>query len=121
MKYAEPSAFESALVFLYRHVLLSPFEWISDLERAKKSVRLPTVLSRGEVMRVFAQLHGTPKLIASLLYGSGLRLLEACARDQNTLQNSRGVSLRPIARASDRLLGDATGLENGRRRDGRNR
>jgi integron integrase len=65
-------------VFLYRHVLLSPFEWISDLERAKKPVRLPTVLSRGEVMRVFAQLHGTPKLIASLLYGSGLRLLEAC-------------------------------------------
>jgi integrase len=68
----------SALVFLYRHVLLSPFEWISDLERAKKPVRLPTVLSRGEVTRVFAQLQGTPKLIASLLYGSGLRLLEAC-------------------------------------------
>lgn len=41
-------------------------------------MRLPTVLSRGEVTRVFAQLQGTPKLIASLLYGSGLRLLEAC-------------------------------------------
>jgi integron integrase len=69
----------SALVFLYRHVLLSPLDWISDLERAKKPVRLPTVLSRDEVVRVLEHLHGTPKLIASLLYGSGLRLLEACS------------------------------------------
>jgi integrase len=79
----------SALVFLYRHVLLSPFEWISDLERAKKPVRLPTVLSRGEVTRVFAQLQGTPKLIASLLYGSGLRLMEACTLRINDVDLER--------------------------------
>ncbi len=50
---------------------------IGWLERAKKPVRLPVVLSRDEVHRIFAHLHGTPKLLAGLLYGSGLRLMEA--------------------------------------------
>lgn len=53
--------------------------WLDDLVRAKRSVRLPVVLSRAEVKAVLAQLIGTPWLIASLLYGSGLRLLE-CLR-----------------------------------------
>ena len=69
----------SALVFLYRHVLQSPFEWLDKLERAKRPVRLPVVLSRAEVARVLSHLDGTPKLIAGLMYGSGLRLLEACS------------------------------------------
>ena len=69
----------AALVFLYRHVLRAPLDWIDDIERAKKPVRLPVVVSRDEVLAVFAQLEGVPKIVASLLYGSGLRLLEACS------------------------------------------
>jgi integron integrase len=68
----------SALLFLYRHVLRQPFEWLDDVERAKKPVRIPVVLTRAEVAAVLGRLHGSTWLIASILYGSGLRLLEAC-------------------------------------------
>jgi integron integrase len=68
----------SALVFLYKHVLGLPFDWLDDITRARRPARLPVVLSRREVAAVLEQLRGTHWLIASLLYGSGLRLLEAC-------------------------------------------
>ncbi len=71
----------SALVFLYKHVLRVPFEWLDGLERARKPIRLPIVLSRREVAAVLAELarvQGPYWILASLLYGSGLRLLEAC-------------------------------------------
>jgi len=68
----------SAIVFLYRDVLGRPLEGI-DAVRAKPSVRLPVVLSRPEVARILEHLQGVPWLMASLMYGSGLRLLE-CAR-----------------------------------------
>lgn len=68
----------SALVFLYRHVLRTPFEWIDNLTRAKRPTRLPVVLTRSEIRRIFEHLNGAPRLIAALLYGSGLRLMEAC-------------------------------------------
>jgi integron integrase len=68
-----------ALVFLYRHVLKQPFPELEDLEYAKKSRRIPVVFARQEVTRVLAHLTGTPHLRASLLYGSGLRLME-CVR-----------------------------------------
>ena len=69
----------SALLFLYKEVLKHEIGWLEKVERAKKPPKLPVVLSRGEVQRVFAHLHGTPKLMAGLLYGSGLRLME-CVR-----------------------------------------
>jgi len=69
----------SALLFLYKQVLKHEIGWLEKVERAKKSPKLPVVLSRAEVKRVFAHLHGTPKLMAGLLYGSGLRLME-CVR-----------------------------------------
>lgn len=69
----------SALLFLYKQVLEQDIGWLEGVERAKKPVRVPVVLSRDEVHKVFAHLHGTPKLMAALLYGSGLRLLE-CLR-----------------------------------------
>lgn len=68
----------SALLFLYRHVLDTPIDWIDNLERARRPVRLPVVLTRMEVRRIFEQLDGAPRLIAALLYGSGMRLMEAC-------------------------------------------
>jgi integron integrase len=69
----------SALLFLYRAVLHQDLPWLDDVVRAKRPVRLPVVLTRDEVRAVIRQLRGTPRLMAILLYGSGLRLLE-CAR-----------------------------------------
>jgi integron integrase len=69
----------SALLFLYKHVLKQEIGWLQKVERAKKPARLPVMLSKDEVRKVFAHLHGTMKLMASLLYGSGLRLME-CVR-----------------------------------------
>jgi len=67
----------NALVFLYRVVLERPLPELANLVRAKKHRRLPVVLSPEEVARLLACLDGSPRLVASLLYGSGLRLLEA--------------------------------------------
>ena len=69
----------SALLFLYKEVLKHEIGWLEKVERAKKPPKLPVVLSRGEVKEIFAHLHGVPKLMAGLLYGSGLRLME-CVR-----------------------------------------
>jgi integron integrase len=69
----------SALLFLYKGVLKQEIGWLKQVERAKKPARLPVVLSRDEVHKIFAHLHGTPGLMAGLLYGSGLRLME-CVR-----------------------------------------
>lgn len=68
-----------ALVFFYRHILQQPFGWLDDLERASKPKGLPLVLSRQEVKTILSQLDGTPWLMANLLYGAGLRLME-CLR-----------------------------------------
>ena len=70
----------SALLFLYKVVLGRPLNWLNDeVVRARNSERLPTVFSRAEARAVLAQLDGTPWLAASLMYGSGLRLME-CLR-----------------------------------------
>ncbi len=69
----------SALLFLYKEVLKHEIGWLEKVERAKKPPKLPVVLSRTEVKRIFVYLHGVPKLMAGLLYGSGLRLME-CVR-----------------------------------------
>jgi hypothetical protein len=68
----------SALIFLYREVLGRELRGLDAL-RAKPSIRVPVVLSREEVVIVLRHLRGTPWLMMSLMYGSGLRLLE-CAR-----------------------------------------
>jgi integron integrase len=67
----------SALLFLYREVLKQEIGWLKDVERPKKPIRVPVVLSADEVRKVFAHLHGRERLMAGLLYGSGLRLMEA--------------------------------------------
>ena len=66
----------AALLFLYREVLEQPFGWLHELERAKGPVRVPTVLTRDEARRLLLAMRGTKWLIASLLYGAGLRLTE---------------------------------------------
>ena len=69
----------SALLFLYRDVLKQELPHVSNIERAQKPKRLPVVFTREETKRVLANLEGTHWLIAGLLYGSGLRLME-CLR-----------------------------------------
>ena len=69
----------SALLFLYKEVLKQEIGWLDGVERAKRPARLPVVLTRDEVGQLFANLRGTNKLMAGLLYGSGLRLME-CLR-----------------------------------------
>lgn len=67
----------AALLFLYRRVLGVTLPWMESMVRAKRPRRLPTVLSRAEVDRLMAHLDGVPGLIARVLYGSGLRIVEA--------------------------------------------
>jgi len=69
----------SAILFLYRVVLQQKFDWLDGIVKAKRPVRLPVVLAREEVRAVLGHMRGTPWLMASLMYGGGLRLLE-CAR-----------------------------------------
>ena len=69
----------SALLFLYKEVLQQELGWLARVERPKKPARLPVVLDREEIHKVFSHLHGTSSLMAGLLYGSGLRLME-CVR-----------------------------------------
>ena len=68
----------SALLFLYREVLGLDLPWMEDVVRAKRPRRLPVVLSQEEVARLLAAMpEGLPELMARLLYGTGMRLMEA--------------------------------------------
>ena len=69
----------SAILFLYREVLETELPWLENVTRAKKPQRLPVVLSNKEIQSVFLHIEGTHLLMASLMYGSGLRLME-CVR-----------------------------------------
>lgn len=69
----------AALLFLYREVLGSELPWMDEIRRAKRPRRLPVVLGRSEVAAVLAQMEGVTALMAGLLYGAGLRLME-CLR-----------------------------------------
>ncbi len=69
----------NALVFLYREVMHLPVEGLSDRVRARRPVRLPVVLTKEETHRLLSGLKGTPRLMAQLLYGTGMRLME-CLR-----------------------------------------
>ncbi len=69
----------NALVFLYEKILKEPFGSLGDFAKAKRPQRLPVVLTREEVDRLLAQLSGVRALMAGLLYGCGLRLME-CLR-----------------------------------------
>jgi integron integrase len=67
----------AALLFLYKQVLGIELPWMEGVVRAKRSQHVPTVLSRDEITRVLARMDGRPWLLASLLYGTGMRLMEA--------------------------------------------
>ena len=69
----------AALLFLYRQVLGIELPWMDEIRRAKRPMRLPVVLTRAEVHALLGELDGSSWLLASLLYGTGMRLME-CMR-----------------------------------------
>lgn len=79
-----------AVLFLYRQVLGVDLPWLENVTRATRPKRLPVVLSRAEVRSLLAALEGTPWLVANLLYGSGLRLIEALRLRVKDLALERG-------------------------------
>ncbi len=94
----------SALLFLYRHVLHQDLPWLDDVVRAKRPRHLPIVLSRDEVRAVVGELRGTPRLMVTLLYGSGLRLLECCRlRVQDIDFTANQIVVRDGKGAKDRV------------------
>ena len=102
----------AALLFLYRDVLGAPIETPFGHLHARRPKRLPTVLSRAEVGVVLAAMSGVDRLMASLLYGSGLRLLECCglrvkdvdlARRELTVRGGKGKKDR-VTMVPERLV-----------------
>lgn len=107
----------NALLFLYRHVLHQAFPQLDNLERAKRPHRLPTVFTREEVHAVLAQLSGMTSLMACLLYGAGLRLMECLRlRVKDIDVASHQITVRDGKGAQDRLTMLPQGLEESLRR-----
>jgi integron integrase len=80
----------SAVLFLFEVVLGQRLGWMNDIVRAQRPVRLPVVLSRDEVASLLSQLRGPVWLMASLMYGAGLRLLECAELRVKDLHFERG-------------------------------
>jgi integron integrase len=101
-----------ALLFLYRHVLEVELPWLDNITRASVTRRLPVVLTRQEVHALLAHLKGTAWLVASLLYGSGLRLMEALRLRVKDLALERGeLIVREAKGRKDRVTTFAAALE----------
>jgi integron integrase len=94
----------NALVFLYRQVLGMDLEGLKGLERARRTRKIPVVFSRDEVLRVLGMLMGEARLIAELLYGSGLRVTEATSLRVKDLDfDYRQIIVRDGKGAKDRV------------------
>jgi integrase len=95
---------KSALLFLYREVLGVELPWLDGIVTAKTPQRLPVVLSTAEVSALLSRMRGTPALVARLLYGSGLRLLEALRLRIKDVDFARGeILVRDGKGAKDRV------------------
>ncbi|MDH5437021.1 MAG: integron integrase [Gammaproteobacteria bacterium] len=94
----------SALLFLYKKVLNLEVEWIDDVVRAKRPQRLPIVLSRDEVSKLLKNMNGLHKLLAWLLYGTGMRVSEAVSlRIQDVNFSYRQITVRSGKGNKDRV------------------
>jgi len=94
----------AAVLFLYERVLEQPLDRIEGVVRARKPKRLPAVLTREEVAAVLVHLEGVPRLVCTLLYGSGLRLLEGLQLRVKDLDFGRGeITVRDGKGQKDRV------------------
>jgi len=80
----------AALLFLYHEVLRTRLPWLEGVVRARRPPRLPVVLTRAEVDAVLTGLEGVPRIMAALLYGAGLRLMECCRLRVKDIDLARG-------------------------------
>ena len=95
----------NAIIFLYSKVLNKKIGDIGPVVRAKRSARLPVVFSQSEVQQILSLMSGTPKLVASLLYGSGLRLLEALRLRLKDIDFDRNIiTVREGKGSKDRIV-----------------
>ncbi|MYM25300.1 tyrosine-type recombinase/integrase [Duganella sp. FT135W] len=95
---------KAALLFLYQKVLQQDVDWLKDVVSAKQPQHMPTVLTVDEVRTLLGHLEGASWLISSLLYGSGLRILEACRLRVLDLDfNMRQLMVRNGKGAKDRI------------------
>lgn len=93
-----------AILFLYRHVLGIELPWLQDVARARVSRHVPVVLTRAEASTLLRELHAHDRLIASLMYGSGLRLMECLRLRVKDLElTRREVIVRSGKGGKDRL------------------
>jgi integron integrase len=81
---------KSAILFLYKQVLETELPWLDNVTRAKAPQRLPVVLTHKKVQAVLAKLSGTHWLVASLLYGAGMRLMEVIRLRVKDVEFARG-------------------------------
>lgn len=94
----------SAILFLYKRVLEVELEWIDDVVRAKRPKYLPVVLSKNEVSAILSTVTGTNAIIVKLLYGTGVRLMEALRlRIQDVDFEQRQIIVRSGKGAKDRI------------------
>lgn len=95
---------KSAILFLYEHVLGIDLPWLTEVVSAKVSRRLPVVLTSREVRSLLQALDGTMWLVASLLYGTGMRVLEALRlRVKDVEFERREIVVREGKGAKDRM------------------
>ncbi|MFZ4535049.1 integron integrase [Propionivibrio sp.] len=95
---------KSALLFLYKEVLGVELPWLDKVESAKTPKRLPVVLTRDEVMAMLSRLEGSSGLIARLLYGTGLRIMECLRLRVKDVNFERGeILVRDGKGAKDRV------------------
>jgi integron integrase len=95
---------KSAILFLYEHVLAIDLPWLAEVVSAKVSRRLPVVLTSREVRSLLQSLDGTMWLVASLLYGTGMRVLEALRlRVKDVEFERREIIVREGKGAKDRV------------------
>jgi site-specific recombinase XerD len=94
----------SAILFLFEVVLGQRLAWMNEIVRAQRPVRLPVVLSRDEVSSLLSRLRGPVWLMASLMYGAGLRLLECAELRVKDLNFDRGeLTIRDGKGGKDRV------------------
>ena len=94
----------SALLFLYREVLGLDLPWLNEVVRAKRPARLPVVLTRREVALVLERMEGVHGLMARLLYGTGMRLMECVRLRVKDVDLERGeILVRDGKGAKDRV------------------
>ena len=95
----------SAILFLYREVLGVDLPWLDNIGRPQQAKRIPSVLTKDEVAALFAQMDGIPALLAQLLYGTGMRLMEGLRLRVKDLDfDRRAIIVREAKGNKDRVV-----------------